>query len=295
MAINDSEEKQQVGKSDLNFRRRQQIQAKKEEGAQKSGFMERGKSYAGSQINRAKEYGAKKGTEAIKSGTDFVKEKRKDFLDKNPKAADAINKAQQVKQGFEDRMNAFRDSAELSARKEPIKQMPGESDLAFRRRQQKEDADKPENPQRMSLGQAAKQHAKDYGKKQLGKGMNYAKNKGKDVLAQNPKLQKAYNAAKAINDRTKAIQEKRKQLNKKIQEVKNKLNIKKKFEDEFKKLAWQYAKQFIRRIAVSVIIPLILLLLKILLVLLIIVIIIYSVNYLCQDSWLGQAVCSIFL
>jgi len=300
MTPNDPE-KQQVGESDLNYRRRQQIQAKKEEEAKKGGLVNRGIDYGKNQLNRAKEYGTEKGKGAIESGVNYAKGKGKNFLDKNPKAAGAINRAQQTKQDFEDRMNAFKNSAELSARKPPIKQRPGETDKEFLERQRAEDTG-PDNPQRMSFGQAAKQHAKDYGKKQLGKGMDYARNKGKDVLAKNPKLaaeaEKAKARANAIKEKLALAKIKKDNFTKRLKALKDRYNLKKKAENKAKQLATQIAKQFVMfvaRIITAIIASFGYYLLIALLIILIIVVVIAAINYLCGSTWLGQAVCNIFL
>lgn len=298
--------KQEFGETDKEFLERQRTQGQNAEKPQKDGFIQRGKNYASEQANKAKDYGVQKGKEAIGKGTDYAKGKGKEFLDKNPKAAGAINRAQEAKQNFEDRMNQFRDSAELSAGKPPIKQNPGESDLEFRKRQQKEDDNAPENPQRMGLRDAAKQHAKNYGKKQLGKGAGYAKRK----IAASPALTSTSNKIKAAKEMADAIKKRSEEIkkqaalktegiNKRIKALKNIYNakklIKKKIEDEAKKLALkiaQAAARFILQIIMAVIGAFSEVIAIIFAVVLLLVIIMVAIGYACNSNFIAESFCS---
>lgn len=215
-------------------------------------------------------------------------------------------KAQEVKDDFENRMNMFRDSAELSARKPPIKQNPGESDLEFRRRQQKEDDNTPENPQRMSLSGAAKQHAKDYGKKQLGKGADFVRKKGGDYLAKNPKTAAALKGAKEKaeafkkrrSEEIKKLAEKKKKFTDKInkaktyaKKLKDQLNVKKRLEDELKKRIAQFALKIIWPAIGGILV----ILAKLFIVVLAVVVVISAVDYTCKSNPLFDAACSVFV
>ncbi|MBU4142023.1 hypothetical protein KKE99_04075 [Patescibacteria group bacterium] len=221
-------------------------------------------------------------------------------------AKEKLSKAQEAKQDFEDRMNMFRDSAEESARQPALKQEYGESDKAFLERQRAANKNGPENPKKMGLKDAAKQRAKDYGKKQLGKGADYARRK----IAASPALTSVSNKIKAAKDRADAIKKRsdeiKKQaalktegINKEIKALKNIYNakklIKKKIEDEAKKLALKIAQataRIVLQIIISVVSALSAIFIKLLVVVLIVVVIMVAIDYTCNINILTDATCS---
>jgi len=230
-------------------------------------------------------------------------ERGKIYANKKIAKSATVNKALEVKRTFEEKMNQFRDSAEESARKPPLRQEYGESDAAFLKRQRDADKTGPENPQRMSLKDAAKQQAKDYGKKQLKKGTDFAKRKASDYLARNPKVTEAVEKAKMINSRAKAIQQKvidKKKFVEKIAKEKAKKLARKAAMEVAKKteLATQVAKevaQFALRIAISFIVANIEIIVIIIAVIIIIVIVIAALKYTCESNSLFDAACFYFV
>lgn len=160
--------------------------------------------------------------------------KQSSAQNKNIQAAKTLSKAQQIKQEFESRMADYKESL----RQEPIKQRPGESDLAFRRRQQQEEDNSPENIRNRSLSDIASKEAKTRFNKQLNRGRDFTTRKGKEIAAKNPQIAE-------VSERMKEFEKKRreeiKKLSKKTKEFQRKLNEMRR--REAKRLALQAAKR----------------------------------------------------
>lgn len=161
-----------------------------------------------------------------------------------PIKQDYANKAQQAKQEFEERMLRVKEAAQT----EPIKQRSGESDLEFRRRQQQEDDNTPENVRNRNLADIVKQR----GKKELRRGVR----KGTDViLKSSPKLaaatKEAREAAEMITKRREEIQklvkERTEKISKRVASIKRRFNaakiVQKKLQDEAEKIALAIIRQ----------------------------------------------------
>lgn len=296
--------RQKAAKQKQEDQKKEQSEKKPE----KNGLAQRGKNYANDKINKAKEYGTQKGKEALGKGAEYAKGKGQEFL-KNQKVAGSINRAKEAKENFENRMNQFRDSAEESMRQPALKQGRGEginineTDKEFLDRQRAADKTGPENLQRMSLKDAAIQHGKNEGKKRLKEGANFAKRKATDYLAKNPKtaakLKEAKEKAEAFKKRSEEIKklatEKKKNFTDKINKAKaykkklqDKLNIKKRAAEAFKKRMAQYAIRFLWP-AIS---GILLIMGKLFLVVLAVVVIISALRYTCESNPLFDAVCS---
>lgn len=289
-----------------NQKKEQEKQSAENPQNKEKGFMERGvdrgKNYAKEQLGKASGAINEKAKDVAGKGIGYAKDKGKEFLDNNPKVGGAINKAQQVKRGFEDKMNRFKDNAELSARKPALKQgedgRTGETDKEFLERQRAAEKNGPENQQKMSLKNATIQHGKNKVNEQLNKGKNFIGQKAQNAIKANPKL-----AEKA--EKIKALQEKLAKANafkKKIKALKDKYDVKKlakkKIDDEIKRIKMEIAKaaaRFAIQILISLISALSAILPYILAVVLIIVVIIAALESVCKSNPAFDFTCRYFI
>lgn len=235
-----------------------------------------------------------------KHGTAGNKRRRADVIHK-PKKPEAINRARQAKEDFENRMLEFKENIQS----EPIKQMPGEPNWAFRERQKKEDDETAKNIKDRSLGSVIKQRARNESNKQIRKGKEYADRR----IKSSPALSSAANKIKEAREKAEEFKkrrmeeiqklaEKRKKVTDRINKIKalrNKL-AKKIIKDKAKELAARLAKEiaaFTARIIVSAVSWLIASVGGTTLIVIIFVVII--IGYLassCKDNTITDAFCS---
>lgn len=145
----------------------------------------------------------------------------------NPKSAKR-QRTENPQSGLLDRGKNYINNLKENTQSAPIKQRPGkngekgESDYAFRRRQQEQDDNSPDNIENRSLGDMAGQRikteanklkekgtnfaknklgkAREYGAKKGKEGLDYAKGKGQEFLNKNPEAAKMFNKAQQVKD-----------------------------------------------------------------------------------------------
>lgn len=273
---------------------------KKQERKEKGGFI-------GETKERISDYAKEKKDGVIKNAR-FAGKK---FVNQNPEIAKAIEEGKRKREFFESQYNAFRESAEKLNTPQQLKQGRDEngnyfpeSDMEFRRRQQKEDQ---KSGGKSGLIDATKIHAKNYAAKKADqtkqKVKNYAGAKYNKFKANNPET------AKKIEEIKKKAEERAKQIkllkkktdayNKRLQQLKNVSRIaKKRIEDKTKQVLAQAARQaalMTIRILAMVIAALSETIVIILLIVIIFVVIISGIKYGCEQNFLFDAACSTFI
>lgn len=221
------------------------------------------------------------------------------IVPRRQKQGQAQSPAQQAKQNFEDKMLAYKENL----KSEPIKQRYNESAPAFRRRQQREDDENPDNVKDRSLANVAGTRAKNEAHRQVRKGTDFAKKKGNDYLAKHPmtaaKIKEAKEKAEEFKKRrseqiNKLIENKRR-IAARYNEIKNRINVKKRAEDWLKKAALQLAAAA-SRIALQAVIALttalseVIVLIFLITVAFVVILVIY--DHLCNSGGFTGAACS---
>lgn len=216
-----------------------------------------------------------------------------------------ISKAQQIKEEFENRMEGLKENIQA----EPIKQEPGESIAAFRKRQKKQNDESLDNIKDRSLVNIAGTRARTEANKQMRNAKNYGKEQARVFLKSHPNANKAIEAAK---ERSKAIQDKIAKIQntnaaKRLAALKKYYNakehVKRQIRNEIKKKAAEFAArvaaQVARSIAVAILEAIIAIVtfiasisIEVILAVVVIIVIVIYIDEVCNANSITSAVCN---